>query len=27
VIFVAAIISSERVKIVFSEWPEAKKVS
>ena len=27
VIFVAAIISSGRVKIVFSEWPEAKKVS
>ena len=27
VIFLAAIASSERVKIVFSEWPEAKKVS
>ena len=26
-IFLAAIITSERVKIVFSEWPEAKKVS
>ena len=26
-IFLAAIISSQRVKIVFSEWPEAKKVS